>query len=210
MTHRKDMHRKPAALPMAYFLTMRTHGTWLHGDKRGSVDRLHNQFDTPLLPPDPTRLAAMERRMRSPAVEFAAQSAALIELTVREVCAHRSWRLYALAARSNHLHVVASGPVAAERMINDFKAWCTRRLREAGHVDETQTVWAAHGSTPHLWTQHQLVAAIDYVKNWQGGPLQKTWQQVDAHRERRTNPRGANTASSPGARPDLSHAEGAS
>lgn len=25
--------------PLAYFITFRTHGTWLHGDQRGSVDR---------------------------------------------------------------------------------------------------------------------------------------------------------------------------
>jgi len=28
--------------PLAYLITIRTHGTWLHGDERGSVDR-HGQ-----------------------------------------------------------------------------------------------------------------------------------------------------------------------
>ena len=33
--------------PIAYLLTVRTYATWLHGDKRASVDRERNIFDTP-------------------------------------------------------------------------------------------------------------------------------------------------------------------
>jgi len=36
--------------PLAYFLSFRSYGTWLHGDKRGSVDRFHNKYGTPRLP----------------------------------------------------------------------------------------------------------------------------------------------------------------
>jgi hypothetical protein len=37
MKPRKDMHRTLAATPLAYFITLRTYGTWLHGDDRGTV-----------------------------------------------------------------------------------------------------------------------------------------------------------------------------
>jgi hypothetical protein len=30
--------------PLAYFITFRAYGTWLHGDKRGSVDRHNNRY----------------------------------------------------------------------------------------------------------------------------------------------------------------------
>lgn len=36
--------------PLGYLITFRTYGTWLHGDKRGSVDRFHNRFGSPRLP----------------------------------------------------------------------------------------------------------------------------------------------------------------
>jgi hypothetical protein len=39
--------------PLAYFIMFRSYGTWLHGDSRGSVDRLHNTYGTPRLPPNP-------------------------------------------------------------------------------------------------------------------------------------------------------------
>jgi hypothetical protein len=41
--------------PLAYFITFRTYGTWLHGDKRGSVDRFNNRYGTPRLPPNKLR-----------------------------------------------------------------------------------------------------------------------------------------------------------
>src|SRR4029077_14507206 len=39
-------------IPLAYLITFRAHGTWLHGDRRGSVDRFHNRYGTPRIPPN--------------------------------------------------------------------------------------------------------------------------------------------------------------
>ena len=39
-------------IPLAYLITFRSYGTWLHGDERGSVDRFHNVYGTPRLPPN--------------------------------------------------------------------------------------------------------------------------------------------------------------
>jgi len=52
MPNRKNMHRDLEELPLAYFLTLRTYGTWLHGDERGSVDAKHNCYNTPYTAPD--------------------------------------------------------------------------------------------------------------------------------------------------------------
>jgi hypothetical protein len=38
-------------IPLAYLITFRAYGTWLHGDKRGSVNRFHNRFGTPFIAP---------------------------------------------------------------------------------------------------------------------------------------------------------------
>ena len=37
--------------PVAYLLTFRSYGTWLHGDRRALVDRFHSIYGTPRLPP---------------------------------------------------------------------------------------------------------------------------------------------------------------
>jgi REP element-mobilizing transposase RayT len=116
--------------------------------------------------------------MQHPPYLLAADSAALIEKTIAEVCTHRGWKLHVVRARTNHVHIVVHAPVSPERAMNDFKAWGTRRLREHGFAKKDQTIWAEHGSTPYLWTDPQRAGAIDYVENWQGGPLQKTWDEV--------------------------------
>jgi REP element-mobilizing transposase RayT len=166
-----DMHRQVAKVPLAYFITVRTYGTWLHGDERGSVDRDHNQFGAPLLPADVKRQQSEEERLRHPPIFLTAESAALVEKTVREVCIHRKWELHTVKARTNHFHAIVSAGVTAERVMNDFKAWATRRLREYGFVGVDQQVWVHHGSTPYLWTPDELHSAIDYVENRQGPPL---------------------------------------
>jgi len=39
-------------IPLAYLITFRCYGTWLHGDERGSVDRFHNQYQSPSAAPN--------------------------------------------------------------------------------------------------------------------------------------------------------------
>jgi len=38
--------------PLAYLITFRWYGTWLHGDERGSIDRFHNKFETSYIEAD--------------------------------------------------------------------------------------------------------------------------------------------------------------
>src|SRR5262249_1100508 len=85
----------------------------------------------------------------------------LVEQTIAEVCAHRGWHLYVAKARTNHVHVAAAANKSPERVMNDFKTWTTRRLRENSYVTSQQTVWGDHGSTPYLWTEAELFGAID-------------------------------------------------
>jgi hypothetical protein len=47
MAEYRDEH-----IPLAYLITFRAYGTWLHGDKRGSVNRFHNRFGTSLIAPN--------------------------------------------------------------------------------------------------------------------------------------------------------------
>src|SRR5262245_60357021 len=36
--------------PLAYLITFRTYGTWLHGDERTSIDRYMNNYSGPRIP----------------------------------------------------------------------------------------------------------------------------------------------------------------
>lgn len=53
----------------------------------------------------------------------------------------------------------------------DFKAYCTRRMREVGVIDRDRPAWAHHGSTRYIKTPESLSRAIAYVLHEQGDEL---------------------------------------
>jgi REP element-mobilizing transposase RayT len=101
--------------------------------------------------------------MESEGVMLDAAARAVVNTTTASVCAHRGWYLFAVNARTNHVHVVLSSSCAPEQAIATLKAWCTRRLREAGHAAPEARVWAQHGSTRYLWTEPDVEGAVRYV-----------------------------------------------
>ena len=152
-----------------YFLTWHTYGTWLHGDSRGSVDAEHNELNAPLAPDDPDRRSRMQALLKHPPVVLSDRARELVEATIRRHCEVRDWRLWAVSVRSNHVHVVVGCPpeVSPERAMEQFKAWGTRRLREAGLLEPERTVWVEHGSTRWIKTEESLAQVVDYVENRQ-------------------------------------------
>jgi hypothetical protein len=51
--------------PLAYFISFRSYGTWLHGDKRGAIDRAHNRYRTPYLPSQAKWLHYNEQQLKT-------------------------------------------------------------------------------------------------------------------------------------------------
>lgn len=149
--------------PLAYFITFRCYGSWLHGDARGSVDPHQNQPGAPLLPADPIRHKSRRNQLNQPPMELGAMHRKTIDSTIREVCHHRRWNLYALSVRSNHVHVVVGAKCTPEMVMNSFKSWSTRRLREQNLVAKNRKVWSRHGSTRYLWTNKDMEESFIYT-----------------------------------------------
>ncbi|MGE3181234.1 MAG: alanine--tRNA ligase-related protein [Phycisphaerae bacterium] len=105
---------------------------------------------------------------------FDAKQRDIVERTIHEVAAHRKWTIHALDVRSNHVHVVVSAPDGPEKVMTDFKAYCTRRLGEAKAITDDAKVWSRHGSTRYLWKPEDIAAACRYVTEAQGGELAKS------------------------------------
>jgi REP element-mobilizing transposase RayT len=54
-----------------------------------------------------------------------------VEDTIHDHCRIRGWHLHAVNCRTNHAHVVVTAPDRdPEEVMDQFKAWCTRRLKE--------------------------------------------------------------------------------
>jgi REP element-mobilizing transposase RayT len=86
-----------------------------------------------------------------------------VEQSISETCAAVGWTLHAVNARTNHVHVVVTGPERPERILTTLKAWCTRRLRRMELIENDERVWSRHGSTVYLWTELDVEAACTYV-----------------------------------------------
>ncbi|PWB46541.1 MAG: hypothetical protein C3F10_04890 [Dehalococcoidia bacterium] len=154
--------------PLAYFLTWRTFGTWLHGDDRGSVDRKHKTFGSPLLSPEPAFVQRNRNRMSGPAVVLNQRQRHLVDAAIRERCRHAGWVLLALNVRTNHVHAVVAASEPAEQVMVSLKAWATRRLRDDGVA--AGKIWARHGSTRYIWDEAGLENTCLYVTDLQDDP----------------------------------------
>jgi REP element-mobilizing transposase RayT len=150
--------------PLAYLITFRTFGTWLHGDDRGSIQRRGNEpmrtvyIDLNI----PLKEKMVEASRRGPVILNRTERQ-IVAKAITEVCRYRSYDLKALNVRTNHTHVVAAKPIPPKKMISEFKAYATRRLRESGEASEDQKVWSRGASTRYLWKPRHVNAAIEYV-----------------------------------------------
>ncbi len=155
--------------PLAYFLTFRCYGTWLHGDPRGSMDRVNNAFGAPLIPPDRQRVTRERSLLRHHPLTLEPEMRAAAAAAVEGECTHRNWHLYALNVRTNHVHAVVAGDQSPERIMTTLKSWTTTAMVEAGLVPKGLKVWSRHGSTKYLWDERARADACTHVMHGQGG-----------------------------------------
>src|SRR5687768_10817201 len=94
--------------PLAYFISFRTYGTWLHGDKRGSIDRNHNRYRSPYIARSEKWRLFNEQRMKAKPLILQAKQRKSIETSMHETCKIRKWSLQAINVRTNHVHTVVS------------------------------------------------------------------------------------------------------
>jgi REP element-mobilizing transposase RayT len=158
--------------PLAFLITFRSYGTWLHGDERGSVNRFRNQYKSLRLPPEKKWLETNTRRLKHEIVILDTAQRRCVEAAVRETCEIRNWHLHALNVRTNHVHlVVATGDKKPDVVLNAFKANATRKMRESGCWKSATSPWADKGSKRYLWNEQSIARANDYVINGQGDEL---------------------------------------
>ncbi|RPI58778.1 MAG: hypothetical protein EHM48_09775 [Planctomycetaceae bacterium] len=153
------------ALPLAYFLTWTTYGTWLPGDERCSVNRLANWPGAERVPPHDGLKNYAVTQMNSPAFVLDENQRTIVQAVIKSHCEKRGWELLAVNCRTNHVHVVVKcGDIAAKIVRNQFKSYATRALRDAGLTNQQQ-VWTKDGSDRMLWNERAVSAAVEYVLN---------------------------------------------
>jgi REP element-mobilizing transposase RayT len=157
--------------PLAYLISFRCYGTWLHGDSRKSVDRKHNVFGTPKIASNPGLERFEKKRLKHKPFKLDARSRPIVEKAVREVCDHRNYILRAVNARTNHVHSVVTAAKKPEPILIAFQAYATRALRRRSLAPRHVKPWSRHGSTIYLWKEKDVEDALNYVIFGQGDDL---------------------------------------
>lgn len=151
---------------LTYFITWTTYGTWLPGDKRGWVKKGESGVKSPNWQiEDESR-----ERMAQPPVIFSGPQRTIVEKTIRAHCELRMWKLHAVNARTNHVHVVVAAASTPDDVMSQLKAWCSRKLSDdAGLIDRVAVKagrrhWFTEGGDKELvHDEDQLRNAIRYV-----------------------------------------------
>ena len=165
------MQSAEIAIPLAYFITFSSYGTWLHGGKETSVDRHHNIPETDFLPFNHARQMSGKKRMSETPYFLDEPQRQIVLNTIKEVCQHREWMLIAAHIRTNHVHLIVHAMLSPETIMNTLKAYCSRRLNESNLDGRRVNRWTRHGSTKYLWHEEEVEATLQYVIYEQGKPM---------------------------------------
>jgi REP element-mobilizing transposase RayT len=164
----------------AWLLTNTMYGTWLPGDRRGSVTSVRDvrpddeettvriEHDIPGEPWEDAmpglQRSAIENMKGSP-ILLDLEKAEMLLAQFRETAAYRGWTLRAVAIMANHFHLVVEidGDPEPRKMLADFKAYGSRVLNRRFGKPAGETWWTTNGSKRKLKDDEALAAAIHYV-----------------------------------------------
>jgi REP element-mobilizing transposase RayT len=146
---------------LAYFITWTTYGTWLPGDFRGWVKKNFNGVQ----PPNVKLEQESRARMAEDVIELTNAQRAIVERTVHDHCKIRKWYLHAVNARTNHVHVVVTADRDPDQVMNQFKAWCSRKLSDDAGLT---TSVAQKAGRRHWFTEDgdkQIIDIEEFLRN---------------------------------------------
>ena len=162
--------------PLAYLITFRCYGTWLHGDQRGAYRRTSRVISgVSWIEPKPELEQAEEKQLKHEPVTLNAIQRSVVDKAVREVCLQRKYALRAIAVRTNHVHTVVSAQGQPEPILNAFKSYATRALRLTNSLPGAIKPWSRHGSMIYLWKEREVEKAVEYVLSAQDHRFESLW-----------------------------------
>jgi REP element-mobilizing transposase RayT len=159
-------NKKP--IPHAYLITCRTYATWMHGDRRTSVDRYHNKYLAPKVKPNSIlEKTRKDLCIESPFLMNAPQRETVLR-SIIDTCQCANWYLYAAHVRANHMHVVVRAEKEPEKISVSLKAYATRYLKKQHPELNRERYWSKGESTRYIFQSESLFRAMQYTIEEQG------------------------------------------
>jgi len=105
--------------------------------------------------------------MNEEAVLLDVQQREEVEAVCRRHAEIRRWKLHAISARSNHVHIAVTASERIKKVRDQFKANATRILRHLPNPVGNDKVWTRGGYIEILDTKEALDQVVLYIREGQ-------------------------------------------
>ena len=156
--------------PLAYHITFGTHGTRLHGDQRGSVDRRHNTPGTPIIGRKESWERIERARLKFPPVILTKDQRALAEECTPALCRRGDWEYHVVGCGQDHFHVLLSTDADAKAVRRWFKRWLSEELSKRWPLADGRRWWAEGGSVKYVWDEAYFRNVYNYIRGQRTTP----------------------------------------
>ncbi len=149
--------------PIAFFITWTVYGTHLQGDESGW--RRRRQGDQP---PRPRLNQWRRQRLKHDVLLLSPDERSVVERECERHCGKSHWHLWAVNARSSHVHAVVTAAGFSGATVRDqLKANATRGLRERWPQFCERPVWTVGGDWVCVNSEDDLEQVCLYVREAQ-------------------------------------------
>jgi REP element-mobilizing transposase RayT len=139
-----------------------THGTWMHGDPRGSW------YEGRLIGPDPFLQQARVAKLAADAVVLDEAEQSLVAQALGDVIVDQGVLIHAATIHATHAHlVIAPLHTAVDTFIATLKYRSARRVnqhRRTAGIATSRSVWTEGRFVRYLFDDEHLHNAIEYVR----------------------------------------------
>ena len=136
-------------------VTWTAYGSWLQGDRRKYVK------NGQILDPNPSLETKNKENMKYPKVSLNAPQRESIEKAIIEESAGLNQKIYVIAVRSNHIHLVTDcNFISAASAVSHYKNAARLAVESNGFVGR---LWTKGFSVRYCFNEDQLNKVIQYV-----------------------------------------------
>jgi REP element-mobilizing transposase RayT len=149
----------------SWHITFGTYGTRLHGGARASVDKSHNEPNTPFLRYNADRQRTDRERMRFAPRYLTLEQRVFAESEIPNICDRGGWTYRVCAVGSDHLHVLCDivPDVHGDKVRRLIKRWLGQGLSENWPLPANATWWAEEGSNKAIHDEKYLNICFRYI-----------------------------------------------
>ena len=148
-----------------WHITFGSYGTRLHGGSRPSVDKDHNELDTPFVPPKIEREDSARGRMKFPPKFLTVEQREFSEYELPQICQRGGWTCRVCSAAPDHVHLLCDivPEVHGEKVRRLVKRWLGQTLSERWPIPNGASWWAEEGSNIAIHDEPYLNNAFGYI-----------------------------------------------